>query len=123
MELVPKLTPYWYTLEDDEEVRFRLAPMTQPQLAEVEGSFVNGQATTATFCKAAILTIRAVEGITDPETGQPAKWPQCQLRIPVDVLTEVGAESYLQARGRTLNGLDTDELSEDPEKNSSSQSQ
>ncbi len=124
MDLVPKLTPYWYTLENDPEAQFRLSPLTQPQLAEVEGTFVNGMATTTTFCKAAIMTIVAVKGITDPETGQPAKWPMCQTRIPVDVLTEVGAESYMQARGRPLNGLDTEELESDgTEKNSSSQSQ
>lgn len=119
METVPKLAPYWYPLEQDPAVRFRLRPITQPQLAEVESLIVAGVLTPKALVEAAKLSIMSIEGMTNAEDGSVSVWPACFPWIPIDVLTEVGASVYNAVRPAPV----LEDGAEDPggglEKNSS----
>lgn len=74
---MPKLTPFWYTPEGQEEVSFLLRPLTQPQMVEVEEHYRNGRATERAQYVAGTIGIIQVKGIHHPTTGQPAVVPAC----------------------------------------------
>ncbi len=119
MDTVPKLAPYWYPLENDPAVRFRLRPITQPQLAEVESMIVDGVLVPSALVKAAKLSIMSIEGMTNAGDGSVAVWPICYPWIPVDVLTEVGASVYNAARPAPVLEDGADDPGGGTEKNSS----
>lgn len=76
----PKLTPFWYTPEgqdEGEKVSFLLRPLTQPQMVEVEEHYVDGKQTAKAQYVAGRLGIIQVRGVTHPETGEPAVVPSC----------------------------------------------
>lgn len=77
MQLAPKLQPFWFTPEfQDEEphVRFRLKPLTQEQMIEVESLYEDGSWTRTAQFRAGMLSIVGCENIFDPE-GRPVRWP------------------------------------------------
>ncbi len=123
MDTVPKLAPYWYTLEFDPSVRFHLRPITQPQLAEIESMIVDGILGPNALCRAAKLSIMSIEGMTNVGDGSEAVWPVCYPWIPVDVMTEVGASVYNAVRPGPATEDGADVPGGGSEKNSSSQSQ
>lgn len=81
MQLAPKLQPFWHTpgsQTDTSPVRFKLRPLTQAEITEVEGLYAprepGGPPMTTPIAKhkAATLSIIACDGITD-EKGEPIK--------------------------------------------------
>ncbi len=119
MDTVPKLAPYWYPLEQDPAVRFRLRPITQPQLAEIESMIVDGVLVPKALVEAAKLSIMTIEGMTNVEDGSVSVWPMCYPWIPVDVLTEVGASVYNTARPAAAHADGAEDPGGGTEKNSS----
>jgi hypothetical protein len=97
MKLPAKLSPFWYAPEfgNDEAhpVRFKLRPLTQEQIIEVEDMFTpsadgTGRASwnrRAQF-RAAMISIAAVDGLEDAN-GEPLRWP-----FGIDVQGEVGQQ-------------------------------
>lgn len=83
MQLAPKLQPFWYAPEfqtDDPPVRFKLRPLTQQEMIDVEELYTEGRpgvpsrTTRAAQFKAGMLAIQAVENLAD-ESGEPIRWP------------------------------------------------
>lgn len=77
MSKAPRLTPFWYVPEgqEGEEVSFKLRPLTQPQMVDVEEHYVNGRSTDKANYIAGTLGIIEVKGIRHPETQQLVKLP------------------------------------------------
>lgn len=83
MQLAPKLLPFWYVPEfqaDEPPVRFKLRPLTQQEMIDVEDLYTEARpgspprTTRASQFKAGMLAIQAVENVTD-ESGEPIRWP------------------------------------------------
>lgn len=81
MQLAPKLTPFWHIPEfqnTSAPVRFKLRPLTQTEITEVEALYAPREAggppvsTPVAKLKAATLSIVAIDGITD-EDGEPIR--------------------------------------------------
>lgn len=82
---IPKVTPFWYTPEgqnDGEQVSFKLRPLTQPQIVDVEEHYRDGRMTGKATYVAGTLGIVGVKGFRHPETGDPAVPPQCFDWLP-----------------------------------------
>lgn len=77
MANLPKLTPYWWMPDESEGVSFRLRPLTQPQMVEVEDLYKDGKVTDKAAYLAGTLGIIGVRGARHPETGAPAVPPSC----------------------------------------------
>lgn len=84
MQLAPKLLPFWYEPEfqtgEPPFVRFKLRPLTQQEMIDVEELYTPARAdvpslsTRAARFKAGMLAIIACDGIAD-EKGEPIRWP------------------------------------------------
>jgi hypothetical protein len=103
--LLPKLAPWNFTptTGDADPPIFRLRPLTQPQIIELEESYKDGRPTAGTWYKAGQMAIASVSNLLD-EKGEEAKWPHCQNRVPRAWVAEAGAEAWLKS-----NGFDVDE--------------
>ena len=106
MDLAPPLTPYWYEPAQDESipkglrdmyegVRLRLAPLTQPQVAEIQstrGFYESVESQVYAMYKAGCMALdrgREIEGLTIG--GRAAQWPGDRDAISVDLMTFAGA--------------------------------
>ncbi len=94
------LAPYWHTPEtkNDDGVRFKLKPLTNPQLMELLNTYENGQPTNGTFYQAGCMAIdggREIEGLT--VDGKPAIWSVHKDVIPYVWVLECGVYAYAAA--------------------------
>lgn len=108
-KLLPKLTPWNYTPEalENEETPpvFRLRPLTQGQIVELQETYKDGAPTPATWYKAGEMSILTVDNLVEAD-GRPAKWPTCKPRTPASWVAECGAEAWLRSQGFDENGED-----------------
>jgi len=77
MQLAPKLLPFWFTPEFQEgtaPVKFRLRPLTQAEMIEVEELYGEHGWTRAAQFRAGMLSIIACENIVAAD-GKPVRWP------------------------------------------------
>lgn len=95
------LAPYWYTPEnqpdEDDKIRFRLKPLTQPQVVEIVGS-IEGKASAQDWYRAGEMGLnggREIEGLTI--NGKPATWPRDRDSIPYEYIVACGAHLFTQA--------------------------
>lgn len=99
-EIRNALAPFWYTpkeAEGDEPVRFRLKPLTQPQVVEVLGS-IRGKATASDWYRAGEMGLNGagqIEGLTI--NGKPASWPRDRDLIPYEYIVACGAHLFTEA--------------------------
>lgn len=108
MAKLPRLTPFWYTPEGQEEgeqVSFLLRPLTQPQMIEVEEHYVNGKQTGKAQYVAGRLGIIQVKGYVHPQTGEQPVIPSCFDWLPRSWVKLCGARLIAEDHG-----IDWDEL-------------
>lgn len=131
MQLAPKLQPFWYVPEfqsEDPPVRFKLRPLTQAEMIEVEELYTEARpgvpplSTRAAQFKAAMLSITACEGITD-EKGDPIRWPLGVDRAHADdslrmLICQAGLRIIVEMNGgdwkRFVQAVDEAQKSEQP---------
>ena len=97
--IAPKLTPYWFTPEDQEgesPARFKLRPLTQPQIVDVMDRFVGGKPTMGAWYAAGEISIIEVDNLTI--NGEPAKWPKDKAHVPWVLVTQCGIEAFSAAQ-------------------------
>lgn len=102
MEISQKLTPYWFTPEGqtgDKPVKFRIAPLTQPQIVELFDTYdKSGKPTNRTWYVAGEMGLNGGRGIENLTIeGRTAAWPRDKDRIPYDLVIACGVELCLQA--------------------------
>jgi hypothetical protein len=115
MELAPSLTPFWHTVrkavESEPEIRFKLKPLTQPQIIELQSTYEDAgldvdtnaprkRPTNITWYRAGCLGMDGageIEGIT--VNGKPAEWLRHRQLIPYDLLVQAGVKLCLDAWG------------------------
>lgn len=109
MAKLPKLTPFWYEPEgqDDEgeKVRFLLRPLTQQQMVDVEEHYVDGRITGKAQYIAGKLGIVQVQGAYHPQTNQPAVPPSCFEWLDRTLVKLCGLRLIIEDRG-----LDWDQI-------------
>ncbi len=97
------LTPYWYTpkTDNDDGVKFKLKPLTQPQLMELSDSHDDkGIPTNGTFYLAGCMAIeggREIDGLT--VDGKPASWMIHKDLVPNVWVLECGVDVYVKSVG------------------------
>jgi hypothetical protein len=97
-----RLTPYWFqpVYENDGGVRFKLRPLTQPQISELEATFEESKPTNGTFYLAGSM---AIEGGRDIENltidGKKAIWGMHKDLIPYTWVVECGIDVFVNAYG------------------------
>lgn len=100
---IPKLTPFWYTPEgqaDGEHVSFKLRPLTQPQMVEVEEYYDReGKITARATYMAGTLGIAGVKGVRHPDTDEPAIPPQCFEWLPRSWVRLCGSRLIAEDQG------------------------
>lgn len=104
MDIAPPLAPFFFAPnEAHPEVRFRLAPLTQPQVAELlstPGITKSDEAGIEMLYRAGCMAIEAggrqVEGLT--VDGKPALWPQHKAIIPYEMVLACGTRAWNDAR-------------------------
>ena len=124
------LTPFWFTPAQDgvpeaEKVSFRLKPLTQPQIIELQTrtyervSALISMPTTESFYVAGCMAIEGGGDIRNLTVdGKPARWVLHKDLIPREWVVECGLKVFNDAHGDV-----TDEEIEEVEKNLSSPSQ
>lgn len=107
MDIKPAISPFWFTPPDQDEVRFKLKPLTQPQIAELWRTFVDSAPTMESFYKAGELALNGageIEGLTID--GKPARWPKDRNVIPYLLIVKCGVEILTQTS--SLDGGDAE---------------
>lgn len=113
MELMPKLTPFWYTPETQEqegEVEFRLRPLTQAQLVELDEMQGPDKPIAlvlkpTTMYAAARMAVVGIRGVVDGE-GNELKWTEDVAEaMPRHLMVQAGWRLLEQARGRDWDAL------------------
>lgn len=103
MELAPPLAPFMFAPDekDHPEVRFRLRPLTQPQVAELDstpGLASSPETQISMLYRAGCMALdggRKIEGIKIE--GRDAEWPRDRDVIPWDLVFAAGAKVYRDA--------------------------
>lgn len=111
-QLRPKLTPFWYTPEgqDEDPAEFKLRPLTQPQIVELFETFRDNHPTGVTWYRAGEMAIVDIRNLSDSE-GRAVSWPKHKAHIPYSWISSCGAKIYVESMGLT------DESDEGIEKN------
>lgn len=100
-EITPQIAPFWFTPENqegDDKIRFKLKPLTQPQLVELFDTFNGTQPTTRTWYRAGEMGLnggQAIENLTIG--GRQAQWPRDKDVIPHALVVACGVELCMQA--------------------------
>lgn len=102
MDLSPPLAPFMFTPDERHpEVRFRLKPLTQPQVVELDtmpGLSEHPETRVAMLVRAGEMALdggRKIEGMKIE--GRDAEWPRDRDSIPWDLLFKAGARVYKDA--------------------------
>ncbi len=115
MELAPSLTPFWHTVREAAEpepaIRFKLKPLTQPQVIELQSTYEDAgrhpdlgtpmkRPTNITWYRAGCLGMDGageIEGIT--VSGKPAEWLRHRSIIPYELVVQAGVKLCMDAWG------------------------
>lgn len=116
-QLLPNIAPFWYKPDGQEgesqPAEFRIRPLTQPDLLDVESTYGDdGRPTSLSWLRACDLGVIEVRNLYD-EQNRKALWPQCRPRVPRAWLLQLGAKVVMATLGHV-----EDEPEGDPEKNS-----
>lgn len=102
MDLRPKLTPFWFTPDGQDEndaVEFKLRPLTEPQVMDLFATYgPEGRPTESTWYRAGEMGIVEVRNLTID--GKPARWPQHRNVIPYKWVSSCGVNLCIEAWGR-----------------------
>jgi hypothetical protein len=103
MDIAPPLAPFMFAPDETKhpEVRFRLKPLTEPQVAELDstpGLTESSEASVGMLYRAGCIALdggRKIEGIKIE--GRDAEWPRDRDVIPWDLVFKAGARVYRDA--------------------------
>lgn len=95
------LTSFWYEPEfqGDEKVKFKLRPLTQRDMIEID-EFMdsNGGVTRRSQYEAGMRAITAASGFVDEE-GNEVKWPTCAPFVDRNLIIACGFRSIIAQTG------------------------
>ena len=128
---VPNLAPYWYKPEGTDGLEFRLRPLSESQMIEVESLYGrDGRSNLKAEWTAGTMGIIGVRGSAsaNPANGQPAVPPACFDWLPRHAVRLAGIRLILEEKGvvwsdiqKGLTGEELDDAEkppeDDPEKN------
>jgi hypothetical protein len=114
---IPRLAPFWYTPEGQEEtaekISFHLRPLSQPQMVDIEEHYVGGRQTKKAQFIAGTMGVIGVKGIRNPETGARPIIPECFDWIPRAWVRLAGMRLIAEDQGidwdKLMEGLDPSE--------------
>lgn len=99
--LKTKLTPFWYEPEfqGDDKVKFRLRPLTQRDMIEIDDFGGDlGALTRRAQYEAGMKAITAVQGFVD-EDGKDLMWPGCAPLVDRELVTQCGFRAIVAQSG------------------------
>lgn len=94
-----KVTPFWFQ-PPDQAIEFRLRPLTQPQMVEVEEHRgADGTISRKGQWVAGTLGIIGIRGATHPDTGNSAAVPECFQWIDRNLIRMCGLRLIINDQG------------------------
>jgi hypothetical protein len=116
MDITPNLVPFWHepegqdNVEQGQRVRFKLRPLTQPQVSELFSTFETASETTrrptaATWYAAGCMGLDGVAQAGENPiqnltiAGKPARWPRDKLYVPHGFVSSCGVKLCMDAWG------------------------